>query len=72
MSTLDEKLETPRNTDGRARRSHAALLTARGYRVEMGKDAMVSVCPMTERTYWRHVGGGKWNSPGAEYEKVEA
>jgi hypothetical protein len=34
-------------------------------------EAIVSICPLNERTCWRHVGGGKWNSAGALYEKVE-
>lgn len=72
MSDLEEKVSAPRDTGGRPRRPYASLLACRGYRVEMGKDrAVVSICPMDERSYWAHVGGGKWNGPSAEYEKVE-
>lgn len=34
-------------------------------------EHVVALMPMTERTYWRHVGGGRWDSAGALYEKVE-
>lgn len=70
MSALEEKLEARRDTGGKARRCYATLRDARGFRVE--EDGRVSISPMGERTYWRHVGGGLWNSAGSEYEKVDS
>jgi hypothetical protein len=67
MSTIDEKLEPQRAAGGRARRTHASLLSCRGYRVEC--PGVVSIQPMDERTTWRHAGGGRWDAAGSEYEK---
>lgn len=70
MSTIDEKLERPRELGGKARRSYASLVAALGFRVEA--PGLVSIQPMDRRSTWKRVGGGKWDSPGAEYEKVDA
>jgi hypothetical protein len=69
MSALEEKLERPRDTGGRARRTHASLLACRGYRVV--EPGVVFVQPMDVVSTWKHVGAGKWDSPSAEYEKEE-
>jgi hypothetical protein len=72
MRVLEEKVSAPSEKGGKARRNHASLLECRGYRQEIGKErSVVSIQPMDERSYWVHVGSGKWNSPGAECEKVE-
>lgn len=79
MSDRATKLEQQRSTEGPARRTYASLEMCRGFRTA-GHDyapadgqtrAVVSICPLTERTYWRHVGGGKWNAKDSLYEKVE-
>lgn len=80
MSDPATKLEHQRSTEGPARRTYASLEMCRGFRhydgmaseeTKDGKRHVVSICPLTERTYWRHVGGGKWNTAAATYEKVE-
>lgn len=73
MSDPATKLEQQRSTEGPARRTYASLEMCRGFRTEVpgGRFAFVSICPLTERTYWLHVGGGRWNSKDSLYEKVE-
>lgn len=69
MSALEEKLERTRESGGKARRTHSSLLACRGYRVE--EPGRVSIRPMDVTSTWKHVGNGKWDAAGAEYEKVE-
>jgi len=70
MSALEDKLAQPRETGGKARRTLASLLACRGYRVlGLGR---VAIKPIDATSTWKHVGGGKWDSQGAEYEKEEA
>jgi hypothetical protein len=75
MSDHATKLEQQQGTEGPARRTHASLKAARGYKTEAVDPklgtALVSICPLDTRTYWRHVGGGRWHSDGAVYERVE-
>lgn len=68
MSAIEEKLATHRDTGGKARRTHASLQACRGYRVV--EPGVVSVQPMDAASTWKHVGVGRWDSAGAEYEKV--
>lgn len=83
MSTIDEKLERHRQSDGPARRTYASLAASRGFWPNPRADGIimpenirddeyhcVAICPMDTRTFWRHVGGGKWNSKDALYEEV--
>lgn len=72
MSSLEGKLAQHRDGGGKARRTYASLLAARGYRVaDPSAPVLLAICPMDTPSYWRHVGAGRWNSPGAEYEKEE-
>jgi hypothetical protein len=74
VSDLASKLEQQRNTEGPARRTYQSLLHARGFQLNQGQrgtGVIVSIRPMDTRTYWRHVGAGKWNSPNAVYEELK-
>lgn len=75
MSALEEKLEQHAPArDNVARRSYASLQCCRGFVVENSTTEdgrrMVSVAPMSTRSYWAHDGSGKWNAGGAMYEKI--
>jgi hypothetical protein len=69
--------EKAREDGGKARRTYATLVFARGMQYEKPRmydgtqRAVVSIAPMLDRTYWIHVGGGKATSSDALYEKVE-
>lgn len=72
MSGEKDTAAPPRET-GPAERSYSSLLGARGgTRQERPVDGavVVSIQPMDERSYWRHVGGGKWNAAGAVYQQI--
>lgn len=58
---------------GKARRTYASLECCYGFVVRGASrdDAVVSICPGAERTYWRHVGTGRPTAKDALYEKVE-
>lgn len=74
MTTPDAKLEQHRDTEGPARRTYASLEGARGFGVTATSPTaatLISIQPMDVRTYWRHVGSGKWNSKDALYEEVK-
>jgi hypothetical protein len=76
MSDMSTKIEPQRSTEGPAKRTYASLETARGFRHEPVDPKLgtvrVSICPLDTRTYWRHVGGGRWDSDGAVYERTDA
>lgn len=74
MSTTDSKFEQHRDTEGPARRTYASLEATRGFRNDPGcieeGHHQVTIAPMGGRTYWRHVGSGRWNAKDALYEEV--
>lgn len=73
MSTTDSKFEQRRDTEGPARRTYASLEATRGYGATATSPTaptIISIQPMDVRTYWRHVGSGKWNAAGSLYEEV--
>lgn len=37
----------------------------------LSRECVVSIAAMDVRSYWRHVGNGKWTAAEAQYEKVE-
>lgn len=76
MSDNDSKGPSrPREDGGKARRTYASLEACRGFQLnqggQRGTGVVVSVHIMDTRSYWRHVGSGKWNAADAQYEKVD-
>lgn len=52
-----------------ARRTYASREACRGFQQEgETRIAEISIAPMGTRTYWRHVGGGRWDAKDALYE----
>lgn len=67
MSDLEEKLQRPHSSGGRAQRSLESLQCALGYRVIEGPDKQPSKVRIrgVEETFWRHSSG---TGKGAMYE----